>query len=536
MKQRLLLLAAFLFLLVSGPALVIAQSETDDSEKTKEELTLEIQQLRQELNNLKRQLAEKADEKESQDDSALEQRIENLEKRIVALEKTLDGTSSDDEWDFESFEDEEDNGENDWEETPQSATDFEDWASVEMEFFQKYPAAFDWPFPMGTSFSNTFLRYNRVEGLYIGLAKSKRLNWHSKKRIVSTFSLGYGFASKRGRYSLGMYFPFYFDDQILEIGGEGHLFTDSKDQWTIGQEENTLMAFFAREDFMDYFQRGGFSAGASWYYRSPEERTFRASVHYVHDTYKEMGKETDWSLFGGDKVFRENPIMNNDNAISAIRGNINSINIGAGFSTLSNDSRSQGWKVTTTYEIAGGFAAGDYEFNQFIFDARRYQPLGEFLQFNGRFRVGATDGIVPFARTFDLGGPGTLPGYRYKMYSGTHLGLFNAEIIVKSELAGVSDGWFKRVMDSFNLIFFYDVGAVANDYLDETTGMVGEQMTAIPESESVFGGLSNLNDMQWLSSIGVAAGSSDGTFRVGVAWPMTGDKSAALVVRLAAPF
>jgi len=507
-----------------------------DSLKTKEEIQLELQRLREELEDVKAELdSKKSGELSLEEERDFESRITNIETHIEDLESQLAALNAGDEWDLGGFG--ADSSGDEWEKPESSSGEFDDWSSLQMDFFRKYPAAFEWPFPMATAFANSFIRYNRVDGFYIGLSKSKRLNWHSKKRIVSTFSLGYAFASHRGRYSAGLYFPFYYKDHIFEVGGEGHLLTDSRDQWMIEDGENSLMAFFAKEDFMDYFQRGGFSAGGSWYYRSPQEVMYRVSVQYIHDTYKEAGKETNWSLFGGDKTFRVNPLANNIAYFRQVAGNINSIVVGAGFTSISGDSRDEGWRGTVTYESAGGTAKGDFEFNQLVADLRRYQPIGEFLQFNARARLGGSEGTVPFQRMFDLGGIGTVPGYRFKHFSGTHLGLINTEFIVKSKIARISDGWFKRITESFNLIFTFDAGMVSMDQgLNPAVDGRGLYISA-PAPESIFDGISDLMDLTWKSSAGIAVGGSDGSYRIGVAWPLNGpDKKPELVIRLASPF
>jgi len=451
--------------------------------------------------------------------SILEARIETLDSEIRALGGDADG------WDRWS-----DDWDPDWSDMDTEIDDKWSWwlkdddeqpFDIQENFFRKYPGTFPWMFPLTTRLHETIFRYNRVEGAYIGLAQVKRLFWHSKPPLVSTGSFGYGFANKTIRYSLGLYFPIYLEDQIIEIGAEGHNFTDSKDQWRFDRDENTATALFAREDFMDYFERRGYSLTASWYYRGERDWNIRAGVGYVHDTYASMNRVTNWSFFGGDKRFRINPLIND--------GNINSMLVSAGANNLpAIDDKTRGWKAQFSLEMAGGGMRGDFEFTQLVAEAVRYQPLNEHLNLNMRVRTGLSDGMLPVQRQFELGGPGSLPGYRYKEFSGSHVLLFNVELIIRSTLAGEARGWARNILRSSNLIFFADAGAV-NDILPVAT----QDITRGAYNVS-FGGDYSFEGLK--TDLGVALGSADGVFRIGAAWRLDRSESANFIIRFTHPF
>ena len=438
-----------------------------------------------------------------------------------AEQDTLKGGAVDewDEWD-EDWDDDVDTTGSAWSWWDDNGEDEEDPFGLDETFFKKYPGNYPWSFPLTSRLHETFLRYNRVEGLYIGLAQAKRLYWHSQPWLVSTGSLGYGFTNHTWRYSLGLYFPIYLEDMIVEIGAEGHSLTDSKDQWAFDRDENTATALIAREDFLDYFERRGFTASASWYYRGEDALDVRATVGYAHDTYANMNRVTNWSFFGGDKEFRPNPLIN--------PGNLNSLVISGGVNTLADlDVRDHGWDVLLQYEKAGDFAAGDFAFSQVVFDLRRYQPLGEHLNLNLRLRGGMSDGTLPQQRAFELGGPGTLPGYRFKEFSGSSSALVNAEFIVRSTIVGNAKGWARRVLAATNLIFFADAGSVNTASPLVTRGIDNGAYTA--EFGDDF-----MNE--WKSDVGVAIGSADGAFRIGAAWRLDRSESPNLVLRFTRPF
>lgn len=394
----------------------------------------------------------------------------------------------------------------------------DDEEDLSNSFYQRYPNSISSVFPLRSPLEESFLRYNRAEGLYLGAAQAKKLYWVSQPWIVGTGSLGYGFASHTWRYSLGLYKPFYLENQIIEFGGEGHSLTDSKDQWIVGREENSVMAFFAREDFMDYFTRKGYSVSLGWFGRFDQGLQTRVNFLYQHDTYRSMNKMTDWSMFGGDKIFRDNPQIN--------ESNINSIYLTAGLSTVSKVWKQiEGWDIHAAYEIAGGATKGDYDFTQSLFDVRRYQPLGEYVNLNLRARAGASSGTLPLQRTFDLGGISTLPGYRFKEFFGSHVVLINTEIILHSSFADNSRGWVSWLFRGINIILFADAGVTNTP--DFTSGSI---------DASFSDGFTSLTKNQLKTDAGFAIGSSDGDFRIGLAWRLDKAHSPNLIVRFTRPF
>jgi hypothetical protein len=403
------------------------------------------------------------------------------------------------------------------------ADDSDGQFDLKMDFNKKYSSSFPLPFPVMTPFGQTFLRYNRVEGLYLGVGKAKKLYWNSKPKIVGIGSAGYGFLNHRWRYSLGLYLPLYLENQIIEFGGEGHSFTDSKDSWIIDRDENTTMAFFAREDFMDYFSREGFSITTGWYMRDMSGINTKAVVAYLHDSYKNMDKKAKWSLFGGDKVFRPQPYTP--------ASNINSIELILGMSTLPASSyTNSGWNIEFTMENAGGFAKGDFDFTQMVLDARRFQPLTAWLNLNLRARFGASDGIVPFQRQFEIGGVSTLPGYHFKEFYGSHVGLFNAEIIFNGSNAVETEGWVQTVLSMANIIFFFDAGSTNSN---SVTAVATEDVT-LGSLDASFKKNFVLNN--WKTDIGFAFGNPDGSTRIGIAWALDKPSVGMLVLRFSRPF
>ncbi len=291
-------------------------------------------------------------------------------------------------------------------------------------------------------------RYNRVEGLFLGL-KLERDDWRDSGS--SWFDLyghaGYGFSRKRGCYQIGLERSI-FGKYGPVIGAEAHDIVDSEDKWIIPTFENSLAAFFLREDFQDYYRREGYSA----YLSHDISEYLTLTAEYRKDHHYNLKRKTNWSIFGGDKKFRENPLFDEIEFRSVV-------------ANLTLDTRNnykypdQGWLINLTGEFAGkDFKNADVDYDRFIVDIRRYQPItyGENLDF--RLRAGSSRGTLPTHLKFDLGGLSTLRGYRYKEFPDENRMLLgNVEYRIHGRRSP-----FNRVLgwSDFSFVLFADAGYV----------------------------------------------------------------------------
>ncbi len=365
---------------------------------------------------------------------------------------------------------------------------------------------------------NFVFRYNRVEGVYLGIAADKKFYWDGR-RIISGFgSLGYGFATHRWRGQLGLDRQFAFGSSLVEAGGEGHNLTDTKDDWIITQGENTAAAFFHREDYRDYYQRAGFSAHTAWYTKTPALTTM-INAEYRYDEYTSLSKNTNWSLFRNKNGFRQNPMVN--------EGTMRSIVLSGGLSTVEHKRRSTtGWNAFANIEfgrhkwddvmIAQWPSQGDINFTRTVVDVRRYQPLSKYDNLNMRVRFGAYKGYYLEQKGFELGGVNTLPAFGFKEFAGNRMVLANAEYALNGSVFDDVDFW----PGFLTLIVFADAGQT---HVADTKAEVTEGFKAFA-----------LNTMK--SDLGFALGWHDGTARLGFAWRT--DKAAPPMVflRLSKPF
>ncbi|GEM_PF-3333845 len=358
---------------------------------------------------------------------------------------------------------------------------------------------------------NLIVRYNRVESVFLGFGIPNRYTWD--RRSVSLFgSGGYGFASHRWRYNGGLAQQFGMGRTMIELGVEGHSLTDSKDQWIVEEGENSMAAFFLRDDYRDYFGREGVSGWLGFYGKwKNTDLQFRTA--YLNDRYNSLPWRTNWSVFGGDKLFRTNPDVNEGRMKSLL----------ATFEIHNEYQRTYftaGWKAALSAEFAGKGLGGDFGFNRYIVDVTRYQPLSKFESLNLRAHVGSATGDVPLQKSFDIGGISTLPAFTYKEFSGNRVLLGNVEYMLNGKIFDDVDLFPSWLLRNFNLIAFYDAGYV----------------TTVPTDARIENGFSDATLKNLKSDWGVGIGTRDARIRLGFAWRTDISEPVHVFLRLNRPF
>ncbi len=355
-------------------------------------------------------------------------------------------------------------------------------------------------------FDHFAANYNRVDGLFLGLGSEKDYFWSGADDFSPYGFLGYAFSLHRWRYQFGLDKWFGNEDRF-ELGVEGHSLTDSKDDWKIGPKENFVYSILAREDFMDYYSKQGVSLHVAQYY----QMNSRVTLSFDVDKYSSLSRTTNWSVFGGHKVFRYNPSID-DGLMRSLIVDIEHRSYTGG------DLRRRGWMVDLHDETT---VSGDFDFRMLTLDAARYQPLFEGLQLNMRLRVGTSSGELPMQRSFQLGGFNSLNAFPLNAFPGDSLGnrmvLFNFEFLFNPDLFRHSDFF---PFNTFTFILFGDAGQVKD---------------AGP-SAGLGGGWKIMNSADFKSDYGVGLGSNDGNFRIFLAWRTDIATSPTFGIRLARPF
>jgi hypothetical protein len=355
-------------------------------------------------------------------------------------------------------------------------------------------------------FDHLAANYNRVDGLFLGLGGEKDYFWDGADDISPYGFFGYAFNLHRWRGQFGID-KWIGNEDRFEVGAEAHSLTDSKDNWIIGPKENFVYSILAKEDFMDYFNRQGASFHVAQYY----QMNTRITLSYDVDKYSSLPKTTKWSLFGGHKVFRDNPAIE-EGWMRSIIVDLEHRGYTGG------DSRKEGWVADLRGETT---LSGEYDFRMVTLDAARYQPIFRGLQLNMRFRGGTSSGMLPLQRSYQLGGFNSLNAFPLKSFPADSLGnrmlLLNVEFLLSPDL-------FKHSrffpLNTFTLILFSDVGEVQD----------------AGSSAGVTSGWNIITASGLKSDYGIGVGSSDGNFRIFLAWRTDIATSPIFGIRLSRPF
>ncbi|MBI5463866.1 MAG: hypothetical protein HY966_02785, partial [Ignavibacteriales bacterium] len=364
---------------------------------------------------------------------------------------------------------------------------------------------------------NFIFRYNRVESVFLGFGTQKRFYWDGRKNWNSYGSVGWGFKSHTWRGNLGLSRQVAFSDeslnQMFELGAEGYSLTDTKDQWIIGVHENTAAAFLIHEDFRDYFERTGATFHVAYYTQGDYLNT-EFKVAYVMDKYDSLSNKVEWAMFGGDKVFRQNPPI--------APGQMKSVMASVGVTTLTKTSRGpEGWNLFASAEFARkDFGPTNFDFDQYVVDVRRYQPLGRYDNFNVRVRAGTSTGVLPLQKAFEYGGLGTLNGYAFKSDIGNRMLLINAEYIVNGNFLDDLELWPTWLFRSFNFIITSDAGI----------------MRSLPPASAPTSGFEKITWGEFKHNMGFGFSNRSGSFRIGVAWRTDSKEPAQILFRFTRPF
>jgi outer membrane protein assembly factor BamA len=284
------------------------------------------------------------------------------------------------------------------------------------------------------------VHYNRVDGFFVQVGVDTRLRSPSKLRLFAW--CGYAFKGKAWRYEIGLGKWIDLGPIRVEVGVRNYDLTFTEDKWLMPIYENSAAAFFFREDFRDYYRR----TGSSFHLTNTLYKQLSLEVAYFLDDHESLGKKTNWSVFGGDKKFRENPEVD--------EGALRSMGIRVGYDTRDDFMEpTSGFLIEASFEKAGDSFGGKYDFRRFLLDFRRYLRLSAFENIDLRLRLGTASGDLPVQRTFDLGGIGSLRGYKFK-----ELKDFDRMILGNMEYRIQFGRLAPDVMEDYQIIPFYDFG------------------------------------------------------------------------------
>jgi len=296
------------------------------------------------------------------------------------------------------------------------------------------------------------LGYNRVDGLLA----SCRLAFESREKAVPLFfaEYGYGFWSKRSKYKLG-FEQTLFDYHQLRFGGSLYRETLTQDEWIVNDGENTFYALIWREDFRDYYE----GEGGDFFIEQTigYNHTFRAQYKFEELRFMPANPNL-WSLFGGDKKFRSNfssidePLRSagisdydNDEATLCLSYLFDTVE------DIQGDLARSGWLARMSWEHSSDDLGSDFDYDRYIVELRRFQPLTYRQNINLRLIYGASNGELPLHRMFYLGGIRTLRAYKIKQFYGRYMALANLEYVITLPRSTVG------------LALLFDIGKTGNE-------------------------------------------------------------------------
>lgn len=308
--------------------------------------------------------------------------------------------------------------------------------------------AFEQP-KMFTIYSDA--RYNRIEGPHPNIGLKFRPQQVSGLTLFG--DAGYGFSNEDGkfRYHIGAQKDLFVPNR-LSFGATYFDEVYSPDRWRLGFVENSVFAFFAHVDYMDYIGRQGAKGFVD--YKLAHIHNVRLEVAgYKYETLSDTAN-IDWSVFGRNREFAPNPHAAPGFAFAP--GNEISLRL---IATLD-------YRDNPVFPLLGWFFEGIYErtFDDFETDgifltAKRFQPTFGNQKLKAKVLFGTRSGSFAYQHLIGLGGIGTLRGYESKEFTGNRMLFasaqynFGGDILQKIPLQRLIPFW-----DSVSMGLFADAG------------------------------------------------------------------------------
>jgi hypothetical protein len=298
-----------------------------------------------------------------------------------------------------------------------------------------------------TDLDLTFERVNSWIWMLKGDYRS-RLKWSPSVDMKA----GYSFGRHKWEYSAGIEQPLT-PGGFLSAGARMYRNTRTYDD-ILPDDENMFYAICVKRDYRDYFLLDGYSTFA-------KASAFRNTVtcEYREDSYTNLVKVTDWSLFRRKTSFRQNWEIG-DSTFTIGEGTMKSVVISweaKSQKNLDEDRKSPGYWYRIEWENAGDRCGGDFSFERYFADLRTYFRLSPSQSFLVRAEIGGNPrGSLPVQKQFFVGGLGSLRAHQEKEYRGNEMLLFNIEY-------GID-------VSEFLALFFVDTGKAwmgRNDFGDQ---------------------------------------------------------------------
>ena len=309
---------------------------------------------------------------------------------------------------------------------------------------------------------DVWARYNRAEGVFLQLNMLMRSDRIPGAKMYG----GIGRSFHRSRYYGTLGFEQTLLNDHLQFFAELYDRSSTDDGWRIDDHLNSMASLLIHEDFLDWYHTQGHMGGLR--INLPFKISLKAL--YKSEKHRYMKTVTSWSMFGGDKEFRE------------------------GFDITEGKDETMAWGMT----IGKPFWLGDRNTFNFHLDVL-HTETGKYSEFDYRQDEGSVDVYLPFKKDFgihvlakyggmtgvyglqhryQIGGIGTVRGYPWK-YTGILPGGYENHFAL---------GTFELVFDDVAL--FYDRGTVwdnPDDTIDSDALEIFQEDNALESVGISFG-------------------------------------------------
>ena len=273
--------------------------------------------------------------------------------------------------------------------------------------------------------------FNRVEGLpvRIGPVLYRDQGWgHLRLGAAAILRTASSFSGSQsdvghdvhGEIRIGREYGATLSARLFDV-------VDGVEQWQLSNLETGLASFVFHRDYRDYFGRHGGQLRAAL--RATDNADLTLS--YGDERWSSRSAHDPFTLFKNDLPWRVNPLVDD--------GRFHVANL-----TLRVDTRNDefnpwaGWYLLADYERGTGqidalaptsmgvrvATSGPTRYQRGFFDLRRYNRLAPTAALNLRFVLGGwlSGDALPLERRLSIDGPGTIPGFDFRVNGGTDVG------------------------------------------------------------------------------------------------------------------
>ncbi|MDB4890714.1 MAG: hypothetical protein JWL61_2569 [Gemmatimonadetes bacterium] len=286
--------------------------------------------------------------------------------------------------------------------------------------------------------------YNRVEGLPIRVGPvlyrdqgwgHLRLDATAILRTASSFSGSQADVGHdvRGEIRFGRQFG-------VTVGGRLFDMVDGIEQWQLTDAEVGLSSFLFHRDYRDYYGRhGGRIFGAL---RATDNADLTLS--YGDERWRSRDAHNPLAIDLGDIGWRDNPRVDEGrfhlaNLTLRVDTRNDDFNPWAGWYLLADYERGTGMidVFAPTSDRVRGPIAGPTRYQRGFFDLRRYNRLAPNAALNLRLLLGGwlSGDPLPLERRLSIDGPGTIPGFDFRVNGGTDVGTCSTGIAISGRPA-----------------------------------------------------------------------------------------------------